>query len=230
VSAVRQLTIALIKAGMDPVEATVLIARAGVEMAPPGDGRSPAARRQAAYRERNKASQNVTDVTHNETSQNITNCNEASQSDAASLSIESKKEEPKKKRESAKASQLPPDWQPDPESMAEAIALLGSHDRAELELKKFRNHAAEKGRTSKRWNQAWANWAIKAVEYGARNGFNGTGDHRTYPHAQQSGSATIVAGVAAAAERRGRERAAARSGGTVAGDADAASEPDFKFG
>lgn len=72
-------------------------------------------------------------------------------------------------------------------------------------------------------------WILATLK-GKTNG-NGTGANRTDQTAgyQQSGSAAIVAGVAAAAERRGRERAAARPGGAQQGNADAAREPDFEF-
>jgi hypothetical protein len=74
VSAIRDLTIALIKAGMDPVEATILIARAGVEMAVP-DTRTAGAKRQSAWRERNKASQNITERDAGSTSNTVSEHN-----------------------------------------------------------------------------------------------------------------------------------------------------------
>lgn len=72
-SACGELIDALTAGGMDAADAATLVARAMVEMAPPKDTRSSAAKRQAAYRERNKASLNVT---HNKASQVVTNHNE----------------------------------------------------------------------------------------------------------------------------------------------------------
>lgn len=208
-SAVRELTILLIKAGVDPVEATILIARAGVEMTPPGDTRSAGAKRQSAYRERNKASLNITKVTHEKVTESVTKRNETSLSDASSLSIESKKEENKKKRESAKASQLPAGWRPDLEVWNETIAILGAEQRAEYELKKFTDHALEKGRTAKNWNAAWRNWSRRAVEYGGRNGqSNPTIRTPSFAGPAPTGDDAIVTGMGRALERRRAARAA----------------------
>ncbi len=130
-SAVRELTAALIKAGMDPADAAAMVARAGVEMAPPADTRTAGAKRQAAYRERNKASPNVTEVTEAKASQSVTNRNETSQSDAASLSKEERKKEIKEKREATRAAQLPDGWRPEPEHWQTAVERLGSAARAD---------------------------------------------------------------------------------------------------
>lgn len=136
-TAVRELTIALIRSGMDPVTATILIARAGIEMAPPTDQRSAGAKRQAAYRERNKTSPIVTDVTtepaRNEPSLSVTNRHESSHSNADSSliltsfldnskklsEIESKKE--RRARPKKQLGPLPENWKP-PES-AYALAI-----------------------------------------------------------------------------------------------------------
>lgn len=222
-NAVRDLTIALIKSGMDPVEATILIARAGVEMAPPTDTRSVGAKRQAAWRERNKASQSVTNETHNETSQIVTERLETSQRDNASLSKKEKKEEIKKEKKEGRASQIPVGWRPDEQRWTVAVAKLGSAERADAELRKFTNHALSKGRVCKNWNAAWDNWVEKALEW--KNG-HGTSSVRTHPAAEQSGSASILAGVAAATERRARERTAAGRERQVPGNADPAEASD----
>jgi hypothetical protein len=127
----------------------------------------------------------------------------------ASLSIESKKEEIKKKRESNKAVQLESDWRPSPEAWAQAVMILGSDERAEHELTKFKNHAAEKGRTSKKWNSAWANWAIRAVEYGGKNGQStSTGGTAGFAGSAPTGDDAVVTGMARALERRRAERGA----------------------
>lgn len=176
-TATRELAEFLISNGMHPADAAALMARALAEMAPQTVTKSPAAKRQAAYRERNKASQDVTDVTHNETSQNVTDHNETSQSHTASLSYlltsdNKDHTERKGKRESPKtsrASQLPEGWKPDENAWDAAIALVGL-GRCEAELVKFKNYAADKGRVSKSWNAAWRNWVDRAIDYGKNNG------------------------------------------------------------
>lgn len=184
-SATGQLIAALVAGGMDASEAAGLVARAAVEMTGALTRKSAGAKRQQRYRERNKASQTVTrddDENRNETSQSVTslrsaetsqsvtNRNESVTRDAASLSIEKKEEIKKEKRESTRGTQLPSGWRPDAESWADAIALLGSEQRAEYELKKFTDHALEKGRVAKNWNAAWRNWTKRAVEFGGKNG------------------------------------------------------------
>lgn len=182
-SAIRELTILLIKAGMDPVEATILIARAGMEMAPPIDTRSVAARRQSAYRERNKTSRNVTDVTPDKVTESDAIRNETSQSNAASLSKKESKQEEKEVREprKARASQLPQDWHPGENAWQAAIGRI-TQPRAAIELQKFKNHAADKGRVSKSWDAAWRNWIDRAIDYGGGIGTKGTSNGRRTVH------------------------------------------------
>lgn len=217
-SATGDLIAALVAGGMDASEAAGLVARAAVEMTGALTRKSAGAKRQQRYRERNKASQSVTrddEQKRNEASQSVTalRCDEASQSvtkrnesvtrDDASLSIERKKEEIRKeKRESARGSQLPTGWRPDPESWADAIAVLGSEQRAEYELGKFTDHALEKGRVAKNWNAAWRNWTKRAVEFGGKNG-NAISSYRTDPGAGRATAreAQHVASVGDAALR-----------------------------
>lgn len=183
-SAVRELTIALIKAGMDPVEATILIARAGMEMAPPADTRTAGARRQAAWRGRNKASQNVTDETVDKTSPNVSKRYETSQSNAASLSKKENIESKNSKREAApRGSRLAEDWAPNAHDWQVAIEAIGP-EPAKAELPKFRDHwkqqPGSKG-VKLDWDAAWRNWIRRAAEYGGnRNGNrNINGQHRS---------------------------------------------------
>jgi len=67
-------------------------------------------------------------------------------------------------------------------------------------------------------------WITKALA-GTANG-TATNGFRTHPTAQQSGSAPVLAGVAAATERRARERAAAGQQRPVSHDADPAPRDD----
>lgn len=182
-SAVRELTSVLIKAGMDPADAAAMVARAGMEMAPPADTRTAGAKRQAAYRERNKTSPNVTEVTEPEASPNVTNRNETSQSDAASLSKKEKKEEGKEVREprKARASQMLDGWHPGENAWQTAIDRIGQ-PRAVGELQKFKNHAADKGRVSKSWDAAWRNWVDRALDYSGGTGTKGNPNGRRTVH------------------------------------------------
>lgn len=134
-------------------------------------------------------------------------------SENASLSIENIDQSKKEKRESNRGHRLPENWEPEQADLEAAIALLG-HPRADDELAKFRDHwksqPGSKG-VKTDWAATWRNWCRRAHEYaGGKNG-NGTGNHRTAgaSGSSQSGSDAILAGVAAATERRARERSAA---------------------
>lgn len=227
---------------MDAADAAGLVARAAVEMTGALTKKSTGAVRQQRWRERNKASQSVTDeaggsvsnrnesVTRDagkEASQNVSNRNEASQRNALSLSKEEKKEVIKEKRES-RATQLPEDWRPPPKHWDEAVTILGNSDRAELELRKFKLHAADKGRVAKNWNAAWVKWAIQAIEYGARNG-NGTSNNRADPVAGRATAreAQHVAAMGGAALRYLQEGKSAGSGGEASSGPGSAEVFDF---
>jgi hypothetical protein len=211
-SNVGELVERLVDAGLSIAEASEIIAAAVAAGAATATYRkSPAAIRQQRYRERNKASRNRNDVTPSET---VTNRNEPSQKRNAlrsSLSKEEKKEEVEVKRE-RRAASLPDGWRPPPEDWSFGLEQLGEPG-AEEELKKFTDHALANGRTAKNWNAAWRNWVRRAVEYrGARNGQRPHFDRsNTAAGTQQSGSDAILAGVAAAADRRARARGQGRA-------------------
>jgi hypothetical protein len=164
----------MIAAGMHPAEAGAIAAEiyglgAASVLSPQ---KSPGSIRQQRWRDRNKASQSVTKETPVEASQSVSKRYESVTGDAASLSkIESNKEK-KEKRESG-ASQLPEGWRPEASSWMESVSVLGSDSQAEYELRKFANHASEKGRLAKNWNAAWRNWATRAVEYAGGRPMNG---------------------------------------------------------
>jgi len=179
-SAARDLIAALVAGGMDPIEASTLLARAAVEMTSAVIRKSPGAKRQEAWRERLKTSQNVSPRHDDEASQSVSKRLEASQRDAASLSKkESKKEESKKERVVTRASQIPEGWLPDEQVWKAAVDRIGL-DRCNAEFAKFKNHAADKGRVSKNWNSAWRNWVDRSIEY---RGFNGNGKAQDNPRA-----------------------------------------------
>jgi len=242
VTATAELIAALIAGGMDTAEAAGLVARAAVEMTGALTKKSAGASRQQRYRERNKASQSVTQehqssVTNrnesvtslrpSEASPTVTKRNESVTSDAPSLSKEEKKEVIKEKRES-RATQLPDDWRPSPKHWDEAVAILGSSDRSELELRKFKLHAADKGRLAKNWNAAWVKWALQAVEYGVRNG-NGASNHRADPAAGRATAreAQHVAAMGGAALRYLQEGKSAGPVGEVSSGSGSAEVFDF---
>ena len=243
-TATAELIAALVAGGMAAAEAAGLVARAAVEMTGALTRKSSGAVRQQRYRERHKASQSVTldnavTVTNrNETvtrdaepgaSQSVTNRNEASQRDGVSLYKKEKEEIIKKenKRES-RATQLPEDWRPPAKHWEEAISILGDLDRAELELRKFKLHAADKGRLAKNWSAAWVKWALQAIEYGARNG-NGNSNHRADPAAGRATAreAQHVAAMGGAALRYLQEGKSAGSSGDLSGGAGSAEVFDF---
>lgn len=123
-NAAQAIVTKLIAGGMDPVEAASLLAHAVVEMTVSTGGKSAGALRQQRYRERNKASQSVTERNGDEASPTVTNRNESvtplrsaetsisylltSSSNNLSEKKESKKERAPKKRNAP----LPDDWTP----------------------------------------------------------------------------------------------------------------------
>jgi hypothetical protein len=156
--ATREVIDRLCDAGMHPADAAVLLAKALAEMAT----KSPGARRQAAYRERHKASQSDVPLRPTAPSQSVTNRNEVTLCDAP-LSKKERKKEEREPRARARASQLPEGWHPGEKAWQAAEARLGV--RAVGELEKFKNHAADKGRVSKNWDAAFRNWVDRALDY-----------------------------------------------------------------
>jgi len=85
--------------------------------------------------------------------------------DAQEPPLTSKKdslEEQKEKKVRGRKSQIPPDFDPN-WNAASAVGL--SRAEAEREFLKFKNHAAQNGRTCINWQAAWSNWCIKAAEF-----------------------------------------------------------------
>lgn len=228
-NATSELITALVAGGMDAAQAAGLVARAAVEMTGAMTRKSPGAIRQQRYRERNEASQSVTrddgqkrhetsqsvtSLRSEQTSQTVTNRNESVTSDIASLSKEEKREVIKKEKRESRATQMPDGWRPDAKPWQAAVDLIGE-DRCESELRKMRNHAADKGRVSKSWNAAWRNWVDQAIAYESKRNGTAVSNHRTDTVA---GRATAresqqVATVGSAALRYLKEGNAARSGG-----------------
>jgi len=114
--ATREVIDRLCDAGMHPADAAVLLAKALAEMAT----KSPGARRQAAYRERHKASQSDVPLRPTAPSQSVTNRNEVTLCDAP-LSKKERKKEEREPRARARASQLPEGWHPGEEGLTPVI-------------------------------------------------------------------------------------------------------------
>jgi hypothetical protein len=191
-SATNDLIAALVKSGMDIVDAAGLVARAGAEMAA---GPSKAALRTRKWREK-QASQNVTSDGQVSAPKTVTNRHKPSQTvtgDVPPLSLKEDSNIENSKKRERRASQLPDGWKPDETAWQNSISLVGLQ-RCELELTKFKNYAADKGRVSKSWNAAWRNWIDRAIDYGATNGA------RNHHPQRRSASADFFAGMSSVAE------------------------------
>lgn len=230
-SATGELIAALVAGGMDAAEAAGLVARAAVEMTGALTKKTSNAIRQQRYRDRNasvtKRNETVTQCNADECNETVTNRNESVTRNATSLSKEEKKEVVKEKRES-RATQLPHGWRPDPKHWDEAVAILGSPERTELELRKFQLHASDKGRVAKNWGSAWVKWALQAIEYGARHG-NRISNHRADPAAGRATAreAHHVATMGSAALQYLRDSKSAGAGRQPPDGADSPEGADF---
>lgn len=170
-SAVAELTRALIAGGMDVAEAAALVARAGAEMSAPT--RSKGAIRTARWRE-NRASQTVTnrhavtpELEGAQASLTVTDRHKASQCDGAHIS--------KKEIDRARASRLAEDWKPSEKDIAYALSKGMLLSRVDAVAEKFRNHWLSKsGRnaTAVNWHLKWCTWVMNEIEWnsGSRNG------------------------------------------------------------
>jgi hypothetical protein len=163
-SNIGELVSRLVAQGIDVEEASEIVALAvAAGAASSAYRKSPGAIRTERWREK----QGVTKrhkTSHGdarpEASQSVTERHKASQCDGASLSKSNKID---KKRE--RGTQLSDGWRPSDAAWRSAVDRVGEQ-RAEVELVKFRNHAADKGRVSKSWDAAFRNWIDRAIEYG----------------------------------------------------------------
>jgi uncharacterized protein YdaU (DUF1376 family) len=84
----------------------------------------------------------------------------------------------------AKASRIDPDWQLGEAELAEATKAGLTHDAAQREFPKFRDHflaaPGERGRKSD-WRAAWRNWSRKAAEGFGQPRQNGPGGNGSAP-------------------------------------------------
>jgi hypothetical protein len=119
------------------------------------------------------------------------------------------------KRWVGKGSRLSEDWQPSAADVDFALERGLSRARLSAEAEKFRNYWTAKsgaGAVKRDWNATWRNWIIMTME--RINGPSGTNPASRH---KATGSAAVLAGVAAAADRRARERGAIGQHGPVTG-------------
>jgi hypothetical protein len=164
-SNIGELVSRLVAQGIDVEEASEIVALAvAAGAATSAYRKSAGAVRQKRYRESlkgvTKRNESVTPLRSDERNESVTNRNESVTRDAASLSKSNKIE---RKRE--RGTQLSDGWRPSDTAWRSAVDRVGEQ-RAEIELVKFRNHAADKGRVSKNWDAAFRNWIDRAIEYG----------------------------------------------------------------
>lgn len=164
-SNIGELVERLVSQGVPVGEASEIIAlavAAGAATYP--HRKTGAAIRQKAYRDRlkgiTKHNETITPLHETGHNESITNHNESITRYDASLSKNNKID-----RKRGRATQLPDGWRPSEAAWRRAVERVGEQ-RAEIELVKLRNHAADKGRTSKNWDAAWDNWIGKALDFG----------------------------------------------------------------
>lgn len=167
-SNIGELVERLVAQGIPVGEASEIIALAvAAGAATSAYRKTPGAVRQQRLRDKRKGVtkryESVTPSQPEEALRSVTNRDESVTSDALSLSKKDIDKNIKQKRES-RATQLPDGWRPSDAAWVSAVELLGQQ-RTEAELLKFKNHALDKGRTSKRWDAAWSNWVGRAIDY-----------------------------------------------------------------
>jgi len=162
-SAVRELTAALISAGMDPADAATLIVRAGAELTI--SAASKGAVRTRNWRARN-ASQTVTGDDDERKSNNVTNRHNASHvtlGDNASISKDYKKESKRQNR----GTRIGHDWAPSDAERSFARQEGFSDFEVNREIQKFRDYwtacAGAKG-VKLDWSATWRQWIRSGAE------------------------------------------------------------------
>lgn len=239
-SASRDVIAALVAGGMDPIDASTLVARAAVEMTSIVIRKSPGAKRQERWRERNKPSQNVSRDVEKLASRNVSNrletsqCNGTEKSPLTSLlssdhnnqteKKESKKERSPKKRDGP----LPPDWKPPDRS----IALAAEHGASVPQVEAiFRDYLASSGKRYADYDAAFCNFVRNQKNFtGGRNGERPHRNRAASPGGAGSTAATretdFVTAVGNGALNYLEKRASARQGGAPSGGGDVAGEHD----
>jgi hypothetical protein len=207
-SAVAELTDALIAAGKTPGEAAALLARAHAEMATPK--RSKGAERTARWRAK-QPSQTVTErhaVTPEtqavEASPSVTERHKPSRRDAAhiynSLPLDEKdsieKEESLEAPRTKRASRIPDDWQLDQRHIDYALSKGVAPERIPIIGEKFKLHwqaAAGKGSTSPNWFLKWCTWIANEIDW---NGKSNAATRQNGASSAQAGGKRTFAAIA----------------------------------
>lgn len=96
---------------------------------------------------------------------------------------------PAEKSKVKRATALPQDFAPILTPRAQSIVDGWPPGRFEAELRRFKDHAADKGRTSKDWQAALRTWIDKADEWIKRNG---TGSSGQPPHNSGDGFSRAI--------------------------------------
>ena len=138
---------------------------------------------------------------------------------------------PKPKRSRARSA-LPDDWQLDDQDIAYAISRGFGEVTLDQMARAFSNYHRGRGNLMADWHAAWRTWCENEIKFQqTRQGPNHERSGSVFANSrpQQSGSSAVLAGVAAAAERRARERVAAGQQRPPDAKANAAAidDPDF---
>lgn len=150
--------------------------------------RNANAERQARFRARQKAEKEAAadGVTVSNVTRNVTPPNEYI-SNPPELPPQSANADcaPPKRKRAAKvfpgATRLPDDWQPILTETAQALVSRWPPGRLEAEIAKFRDYAADKGRTSKDWQAAFRTWLQNSEKWNPANGTANRTNPASYP-------------------------------------------------
>ena len=180
-SAARDLVAALVAGGMDPIEASSLLARAAIEMTVPPE-KSSSAKRQKRYRDRNKSVTNrnetVTEQNEPERNETVTNRNETvtrnaeqnspltylltSEDKNLSEKKVSKKERVPRKRDGP----LPGDWKPS----SHAFEVAEEHGASVSAVEAiFRDYLKSSGKQYADYDAAFYNFLRNQRKFNGQN-------------------------------------------------------------
>lgn len=97
----------------------------------------------------------------------------------------------------ARATRLPPNWEPDGEAWSWAVGELGSGDRLGRELAKFRDYWAGKAGADGRkldWAATWRNWVRKAADDAKSRGNSTAGRESAVDRVRRANAAALEDG------------------------------------
>lgn len=166
-NASRQIIAALIAGGMDPADAAFLVACSAAELSPPADTRSSGAKRQAAWRERNKPSQTVSTRQDDEASQTVTKRLETSQSNASQNPPISTSKNLKTRERQNRGTRISAGWALTDAERSFAKQEGFSDWEIQREAQKFRDYwtaAAGSKAVKLDWLATWRQWIRSGAE------------------------------------------------------------------